>query len=212
MVFHTTDFDRVAFQVFQYTGHIGVDLVSKLLGTEERAAVLGRENRMNQQVRDGLAHPYITTQNGVLFIQKRPPFQGESGTAGLPRAKAPGLFCGPPSGGEKFRWGRYIDAYRSRRIGASRGLAANAFAPASRFPGGSRASDLLTSCKICEKVRLAAKVKSEWNPVFARISRKEMNEADFAMLQIKPLFQLSVWDKAPRIFCNEIRTVSHVLR
>ena len=44
---------------------------------------------MNQQLREGLAHPYITTQNGVLFIQKRPPFQGESGTAGLPRAKAP---------------------------------------------------------------------------------------------------------------------------
>src|ERR1700746_2723414 len=105
---------------FSVYGHIGVDLISKLLGTEERAAVLGRENRMNQQVREGLAHPYITTQNGVLFIQKRPPFQGESGTAGLPRAKAPGLFCGPPSGGEKFRWGRYIDAYRSRRIGASR--------------------------------------------------------------------------------------------
>ena len=86
MVFHTTDFDRVAFQVFQSTGPIGGDLISKLLGTEERAAVLGRENRMNQQVREGLAHTDITTQNGVLFIQKRPPFQGESGTAGLPRA------------------------------------------------------------------------------------------------------------------------------
>jgi len=89
MVFHTTDFDPVACQVFQSTGHLGVDLISKLLGTEERAAVLGREKRMNQQVREGLAHRYITRQNGVLFIQKRPPFQGESGTAGLPRAKAP---------------------------------------------------------------------------------------------------------------------------
>jgi len=37
-----------------------------------------------QQVREGLAHTYITTLNGVLFTHKRPPFQGESGTAGLP--------------------------------------------------------------------------------------------------------------------------------
>ena len=110
---------------FSVYGHIGVDLISKLLGTEERAAVLGRENRMNQQVREGLAHTYITAQNGVLFIQKRPPFQGESGTAGLPRAKAPGLFCGPPSGGGKFRWRRYVDAYR-RRPGGKNGQLATA--------------------------------------------------------------------------------------
>ena len=88
MVFHTTDFDPVACQVFQSTDHLGVELISQLLGTEERAAVLGREKRMNQQVREGLAHRYITRQNGVLFIQKRPPFQGESGTAGLPRARS----------------------------------------------------------------------------------------------------------------------------
>jgi len=140
MVFHATDFDRVACQVFQYTGQIDVDLISKLLGTEERAAVLGREKRMNQQVREGLAHPYITRQNGVLFIQKRLPFQGESGTAGHdPGLEAPD-FAKPtsrlafwrhipqyegrhsvataawailwtPSGG-KFRWRRYVDAYR----------------------------------------------------------------------------------------------------
>jgi len=100
MVFHTTDFDRVAFQVFQYTGHIGVDLISKLLGTEERAAVLGRENRMNQQLREGLAHPYITTQNGVLFIQKRPPFQGDLGRRANPGLKRLGYSVDPLRGEE----------------------------------------------------------------------------------------------------------------
>ena len=33
-----------------------------------------------------------------------------------------------------------------------------------------------------------------------------MNEADFAMLQIKPLFHLSVWDKAPSGLVNGTKT------
>src|SRR6516162_4455503 len=106
---------------------------------EERAAVLGREKRINQQVREGLAHRYTTRQNEVLFIQKRPPFQGESGTAGLPRAKEAPDFAKPTSRlafwrhipqhegrhsvataawailwtpfGGKSRWRRYVDAY-----------------------------------------------------------------------------------------------------
>ena len=100
MVFHTTDFDRVACQVFQSTDHLGVELISQLLGTEERAAVLGRENRMNQQLREGLAHPYITTQNGVLFIQKRPPFQGDLGRRANPGLKRLGYSVDPLRGEE----------------------------------------------------------------------------------------------------------------
>ena len=83
-----------------YNGHLGVELISKLLGTEERAGVLGRENRMNQQVRAGLAHRYITRQHGVTLIQKRPPFQGESGTAGYPGLKHLGYSVAPLRGEE----------------------------------------------------------------------------------------------------------------
>jgi hypothetical protein len=140
---------------------------------------------MNQQVREGLAHTDITTQNGVLFIQKRPPFQGESGTAGLPRAKAPGLFCGPPSasGGAKFRWRRYVDAYRRP---PDRGSCLAGSAPVTKRSGKQRpswhvhqrwacnkhlrhavhlfsdrksfgaAGDLVTNCKICDEVRLGS--------------------------------------------------------
>jgi hypothetical protein len=55
-------------------------------GADERVAVFGRENRINQQVREGSAYTCITRQNGVIFIQKRPAFQDESGTASLSRA------------------------------------------------------------------------------------------------------------------------------
>ena len=99
MVFHTTDFDRVAFQVFQYTGHIGVDLISKLLGTEERAAVLGREKRMNQQVREGLAHTDITRQNG-FFSSKN----GRPSRANLGRRVYPGLKKHPTSQSLRRGW------------------------------------------------------------------------------------------------------------
>ena len=85
---------------------------------EERAAVLGREKRINQQVREGLAHPYITRQNGVLFIQKRPPFQGESGTAGLPRAKAPD-FAKPTS---RLAFWRHLPQHEGRHSVSDGGL------------------------------------------------------------------------------------------
>jgi len=65
---------------------------------------------MNQQVREGLTHRYITRQNGVLFIQKRPPFQGESGTAGLPRAKTPD-FAKPTS---RLAFWRHLPQYEGR--------------------------------------------------------------------------------------------------
>ena len=82
----------------------GIGPYRRFLGTDERVAVLGRENRINQQVREGLAHTCITRQNGVVFIQKRPPFQDESGTASLSRAKAPD-FAKPTS-----RWTACVDA------------------------------------------------------------------------------------------------------
>ena len=65
---------------------------------------------MNQQVREGLAHTDITRQNGVLFIKKRPPFQGESGTAGLPRAKTPD-FAKPTS---RLAFWRHLPQHEGR--------------------------------------------------------------------------------------------------
>jgi hypothetical protein len=82
---------------------------------------------MNQQVREGLAHTYITTQNGVLFIRKRPPFQGESGTASLPRVKKHLGYFVAPFGGGKFRWRRCVDAYR--RLPGHRQTKAEAVSP-----------------------------------------------------------------------------------
>jgi hypothetical protein len=150
--------------VFSLIGKVGDN---RLLGTEERAAVLGRENRMNQQVREGLAHTDITTQNGVLFIQKRPPFQGESGTAGLPRAKAPGLFCGPPSGGAKFRWRRYVDAYKAA---AGSGLVSReSFRPGRPLPKRPATGGLLTKSKICERSRLNPARESRENLVYREL-------------------------------------------
>src|SRR6516225_12136778 len=74
---------------FQYTGHRGVDLITKLLGTEERAAVLGRENRMKQQVREGLAHTDITRQNGFFSSKNGRPSRANLGRRAYPGLEAP---------------------------------------------------------------------------------------------------------------------------
>src|SRR6516162_6324680 len=111
--------NRWRFGSFQVAnGKHCVELISKLLGTEERAAVLGREKSNEPAGERGLAHTNTTRQNGVLFIQKRPPFQGESGTAGLPRAKAPD-FAKPTS---RLAFWRHLPQHEGRHSVSDGGL------------------------------------------------------------------------------------------
>jgi hypothetical protein len=61
--------------------------------------VLGRENRMNQEMREGLPHLVITTYTCVSVNHLGRPFRAGFACGSHPGlTKAPGLFCSPPSG------------------------------------------------------------------------------------------------------------------
>ena len=74
------------------------------------AAILGRENRVNQEMREGLPHRIITAYNCVIVSKLGRPFRAGLRLRIAPRAKAPGLFCFPPSG--EGLHPTYLNAYR----------------------------------------------------------------------------------------------------
>ncbi|HEY2122158.1 MAG TPA: hypothetical protein VGH07_01065, partial [Chthoniobacterales bacterium] len=72
----------------EWPSEIGIDLLAYLLGTEEGAAILGRENRMNQEMGEGLPHSIITTCNCVIVNKLGRPFRAGLWLRIAPRAKA----------------------------------------------------------------------------------------------------------------------------
>jgi hypothetical protein len=49
MIFNSTDFDRVAFQTFQNSGHVAIDFFPNFLRAKKGAPVLGGKDRMNSR-------------------------------------------------------------------------------------------------------------------------------------------------------------------
>jgi hypothetical protein len=54
MIFSSTDFDRVAFQIFQNSGHVAVNFYPNLLRAKKGAPLLGGKDRMNKQAGERL--------------------------------------------------------------------------------------------------------------------------------------------------------------
>ena len=66
MILNSTDFDRVAFQIFQDSGHVAVDFYPNFLRAKKGAPVLGGKDRMNKQAGERLRHVSITTYIEVV--------------------------------------------------------------------------------------------------------------------------------------------------
>jgi hypothetical protein len=48
MIFNSTDFDRVAFEIFQNSGQVAIDFCPNFLRAKKGAPILGGKDRMNK--------------------------------------------------------------------------------------------------------------------------------------------------------------------
>jgi uncharacterized glyoxalase superfamily protein PhnB len=66
MILNSTDFDRVAFQIFQNSGHVAIDFYPNVFRAKKRSPILGGKDRMNKQSGERLGHVITTTYTSVV--------------------------------------------------------------------------------------------------------------------------------------------------
>ena len=77
MIVNSTDFDRVAFQIFQNSGHAAIDFYPNVLRAKKRSPILGGKDRMNKQSGKRWGHVIITKDISVVDKRFGRHFQGD---------------------------------------------------------------------------------------------------------------------------------------